>query len=657
MLTSALPIPGASLRQEILVAPREVTLSNPPWSVTLHAPSRTVVRRAASRDLSLRSLTLAQAPQPTPPSQPTPPPPPSTPPETPPSTPAPPSSPAPSTPPQPAPPPRRVVAIEIRGNEHVPTSQILPVIQTKVGEDANDEKVRADVRAITDLGVFVDVSARLEPFEDGVKVVFLITENPIVSEIIIEGNTVVSAEEIQAALGVGIGEILNFNTMRGGAKAIEKLYESKGYVLARVTDIGIIPAEGGGGRLRVRVGEGIIEEIRFSGLGKTREVVVRRYLTVKPGEVFNLNRLNRDLQRIFDLGLFESVRAQPQPGATADSAIIVIEVKEARTGQLGFGLGYSTVDGLLGFVEFRDRNWQGLGQTFAVRLERGVQPGSTNLNYELSFTEPYLDNARDSLDIALFSRTSTEQEYIGSTLNSRFQLQRTGSFAQITRPLDAATSVSFRLRSELADITPLPIDPNNSSSPATPPSLFSPGRVVSLGLSGTRDTRNDRFAPLSGSKTVLTTEFALTALGSNFGFQKYTAEHQQFLPIGSASTVVVRALGATATGTLPLQEQFLLGGPSTVRAYSSGRFRADTVFLTNLEFRFPLGALIPVLGDFQGIVFGDAAIYRLAPAPYSNPVGGYGVGIAVKTPIGPIRIDFAFGPEGRQTWLSLGAPF
>jgi len=37
---------------------------------------------------------------------------------------------------------------------------------------------------------------------------------------------------------------------------------------------------------------------------------------------------------------------------------------------------------------------------------------------------------------------------------------------------------------------------------------------------------------------------------------------------------------------------------------------------------------------------------------------GYGFGIAITTPLGPIRIDLAWGPDGtRQTWLSLGAPF
>ena len=549
--------------------------------------------------------------------------------------------------------PRRVTAVEIRGHRRVPTEHIMfAVTHIKVGEPVNDEQIRADIGAILDLGVFADVSARLEATQEGVRVVFLVVENPVVSEVIVEGNAVVSGDDIRKALGVRGGEVLNLKAMREGARAVQKLYEGKGYVLARVADIGIIPADGG--RLRIRMAEGTVEAIRIQGLRRTREQILRRHLTVKPADVFNVNLLNRDLQRIFDLGLFESVRAQPQPGSAPDSAVVVIEVREARTAQITGGIGYSSRDGLLGFVEFRDRNWRGLGQTFAVRAERGVQTGSQRFNYDLSFTEPFLDEYKTSLDLSLFSRSLIEREFTGGAVSSRFELLRTGSFLALTRPLDPITMATVRLKSELAEITPLPIDPNNPSSAVVNPSNLAAGRVVSLQLSAVRDTRNDRFLPTSGERTVLATEFGLQALGGDFSFGKYSAEYQHFFHAGRDSTIVGRALVGLATGTLPVQEKFILGGASTVRAFQTGRFRDDSIFVANVEFRFPLGALIRQLSDVQGVVFVDGGN---APLQFNDLKVGYGVGLVVKTPVGPLRIDLAFGPEGQQTWLSLGAPF
>lgn len=549
------------------------------------------------------------------------------------------------------------MAIEVRGNKRIATERILAAVtETKTGESLSEEKVRADVRAVNDLGVFADVSVRTESEPDGVRVVFLVTENPVISEIVVEGNSVVSADDIRKMMGLTVGEVLDLNKMRAGVRAVQKLYEDKGYVLARVADVGILPTDPADqGRLRLRVAEGTVEGVRFEGLLRTREITARRHIQdTRVGTVFNVTLLNHDLQRLFDTGLFESVRARPEPGTTPDSAVIVIEVKEARTGQIAGGLGYSSRDGLLGFVEFRDRNWAGLGQTFAVRAERGVQIGSTRFNYEASFTEPFFDPTGTSLSLSLYSRSTIEREFSGTGVSSRFELARTGSFASLSRPLDSITTGTLQLRSERTDITALPIDPNDSSSPVVNPSNLSPGRVVSLLAAAIRDSRNDRLLPTAGEKTALSAEFALRPLGSDFGFTKYIVEYQRLFPMGGPSTIVGRVVLGASSGTLPLQEQFILGGPSTVRSLAAGFVRADSIIVTNVEYRFPLERLLPRLGDTQMILFADAG---RAPIQSGDTKMGYGVGFAIKTPLGPIRIDFAFGREGTQTWLSLGAPF
>jgi outer membrane protein insertion porin family len=557
--------------------------------------------------------------------------------------------------------PQIVKAIEVRGAVRVPTDRILAAVTaTRVGEPLSDDKVRADVRAINDLGWFTDVMARVEPAADGVTVVFVVTENPVVAEVVVEGNASVPTGDIVDALAVPVGEVLNLRRLREGTAAVQRLYEARGYVLARVADVAILPADGPDqARLRLRVAEGVVEAVRFEGLRKTRLATARRYVReTTAGVVFNVNMLQRDLQRLFDSGLFESVRARPEPGQTPDGAVIVIEVREARTAQAAFGLGYNNREGLLGFVEYRDRNWQGRGQSVALRAERAVQTGSDQvLNYELSFSEPFLEGPGASLDLSLFSRASVEQEYDSSgTVQSRYSLQRQGSVVALSRVLDGATSGTLRLRSELAEITLLPLDPADPNSPLSPPpSGFVPGRVVGLQLSVTRDVRDSRLAPTAGSRLAVSGELAAAALGSDFAFTKYTVDYQRLFPVGQGSTLVGRVLVGAATGTLPLQERFVFGGPSTVRGLPLGFRREDSLIVANVEYRFPLRALIPAFQDVSGILFFDAGN---APLGFTAPHTSYGVGFAIATPLGPIRIDLAWAPDGtRQTWLSLGAPF
>src|SRR6266550_3574178 len=162
--------------------------------------------------------------------------------------------PQPGVPPQTLP-PQKVVEVVVRGNEHVPTDQILAVVSTKPNDPLNDEKLRNDVQAILNLGEFADVVVRFEPLPDGVRVAFVVVENPSVTSIDITGNTIIPTPELLKGLGVVTDKVLNTVTMRNGLRAIEKLYQDKGYILARVADVSVSPE----GVLRVALTEGRIE--------------------------------------------------------------------------------------------------------------------------------------------------------------------------------------------------------------------------------------------------------------------------------------------------------------------------------------------------------------------------------------------------------------
>lgn len=568
-----------------------------------------------------------------------------------------PPAPAPAAPTPPVPEQRRVIAVEVRGNRHISADRILAAVtQTRVAEPFSEEALRADVRAVSELGFFADVTARTTVEAEGIRVTIVVTENPVVVEVVVEGVSVVPREEVLRALAVPTGEVLNIARLREGTRAVQQLYEDRGFVLARVVDTVLIPLESAPdqARLRVRVAEGTVEAVRFEGLRRTRErTAVRHIQETQVGRVFSTAALNRDLQRLFDTGLFETIRARPEPGQDPDSVVVTIEVTEARTAQIGGGVGYSSEEGLIGFIEYRDRNYKGLGQTFAVTAERSVQTAQPVTNYQIRFSDPFLDPLRSALDLALFSTSSVQFEYSGTTILSRFALQRSGATFTLSRPLDPITTGSLRLKSELTDIIALPLSATDPTSPVVPPTLLTPGRVVSLLFSGTRDSRDDRLRPTRGTRLALSTEFGISALGSEFGFAKYIGDAQRVVPVRGSSVFVARLLGGSASGILPVQEQFILGGPSTVRSYASGRFRDNGIGVVNLEYRFSLGTVIRALGDLQGILFVDAGYVPSEP----DVKMGYGIGVGINTPVGPIRIDFAFGPEGRQTWFSLGAPF
>src|SRR6266513_119901 len=460
-----------------------------PWAILFVAAAPAGL--TAQPRLRVAALPRAQF---QPPAQPPPaqPPPPATP-SQPPSTPAPPPGqpappglmppgpfvPQPGVPPQTLP-PQKVVEVVVRGNEHVPTDQILAVVSTKPNDPLNDEKLRNDVQAILNLGEFADVVVRFEPLPDGVRVAFVVVENPSVTSIDITGNTIIPTPELLKGLGVETDKVLNTVTMRNGLRAIEKLYQDKGYILARVADVSVSPE----GVLRVALTEGRIESIKVDGLVKTHEYVVLRELGFKPGDVFNVNEVNASLRRLFQLQYFSDVKAQPGPGAQPDTVDVTISVTEQKTATVSFGAGFSNQTGIEGFVGLRDIDFGGNGQSVRIEYSSTALFGT---GLAISFHEPYFEGSRTVLDTQLFNTTTIPTDYtLGLNSSFQYDLTQVGGYVSLTSPSGPITSVTYGFKAVTTTFGPPLI--------GTPPPgnfPFTPRQINALILGAAVDTRDD----------------------------------------------------------------------------------------------------------------------------------------------------------------------
>ncbi len=542
----------------------------------------------------------------------------------------------------------------VRGNEHVPADQILAVVSTKVNDPLNEQKLRNDVQTILNLGDFADALVRVEPVPAGVRVVFIVVENPVVTAIVIKGTTVVSSDDIIAALGVPTGRVLNTVAMRNGARAIEKLYQDRGYILARVADLSVDDE----GALTLTIAEGRIEAIKIDGLHKTKDYVIRRLLTFKPGDVFNATAVNTSLKRLFQLQYFSDVKAQPGPGTEPDTVDVTVLVTEERTATLSLGVGYSTVTGIQGLIGLRDNDFGGNGQTLSAQYNSTAFYGN---NIVVAFHEPFFLGSRTAFDIQGFNQTTIPTDYsLGFFSSFQYNMLQNGGTLSFTQPLDSTWSFTYGAKSVNTSF-------GSPSLGTPPPSTFvsgtlvpSTGTVNALLLGTAQDTRNDPINPTAGDRIELSTELAMQAWGGAFSFQKYDLDFSHFFPSGGGdSTIAAHVHVGVGSQTLPIQEQYYLGGQNTLRGYPTGRFRGDQMALITGEYRFPLSS-IGLFSHFTGItmiLFADAGDAEPVGSGSFNLKTDYGVGFAVKTGIGLFRIDYGISPEGSQLWISTGALF
>jgi outer membrane protein insertion porin family len=130
---------------------------------------------------------------------------------------------------RPAPPVPTVRDIAVEGNRRIQTPVILNRLQTRIGDAFAPTGLREDVRAIFGLGFFDDVQVRVEEFEGGVRVIFVVVERPLVREVSFEGNQEVRTEELREKAAVRVGVLYNPVEVQRAVEAVRQRYEEDGF--------------------------------------------------------------------------------------------------------------------------------------------------------------------------------------------------------------------------------------------------------------------------------------------------------------------------------------------------------------------------------------------------------------------------------------------
>jgi len=130
--------------------------------------------------------------------------------------------------------PRPITAIDIRGNQRLATPTIREVIKTQVGDTFSAQAVDADVRAVRDLGFFLDVVAKVEDYARGYRLIFEVVERPTLAEVRFAGNKRFSDSQLQKATELRPGRPLDFYLLGVAEDRIRDLYFERGYQFAQI---------------------------------------------------------------------------------------------------------------------------------------------------------------------------------------------------------------------------------------------------------------------------------------------------------------------------------------------------------------------------------------------------------------------------------------
>jgi outer membrane protein insertion porin family len=385
-----------------------------------------------------------------------------------------------------------------------------------------------------------------------------------------------------------------------------------------------------------------VDRINVSGNVRTLDRVVRREMQLAEGDAFNTAKLRRSRQRLRNLGFFEKVEVTNIPADSPDRTVVNVDVQEKSTGEVSFGVGFSTADGPLADVRLRERNLLGRGQDFMI----GVMASGRRQEIDLSFEEPYFldSNVAAGFDLFRLKRDfQREARYdvdsYGGTVRTRYELsdnfRHTLRFFARSDTIENISANASRFIRE------------QSGTYAT----IGPGHDIIY------DRRDDRFDPTEGFFVRLSQDLA--GLGGDSKWLRNRLAGGVFYPfaeelIGSFTSEL--GLIYDMGEPVRINHRFFVGGDNLrgFRAAGVGPRDAATTdslggkryAVGSLAMSFPsglpkeIGARTFVFTDFGSLW--DTEAKGAGVLDESSLRASLGFGFSWRSPLGPLRVSLAY---------------
>lgn len=554
--------------------------------------------------------------------------------------------------------------IRFQGNNSIPTHKLRNEMKTKEkgilsfltkSGKIDLEKLSADEELVLDYyrnQGFLRVSSpgfQRVPVKNGrVDLVMPIHEGTkySINQISFGKMTVFNTGELAPSLTLNAGDAFSSEKMRDDIRTIRSYYGSRGYADAAVEpDI----RDAGPGKVNVtyRVHEGRrykVGRVTIEGNNKTQDKVIRREIPLKPNDNFNTVDLETTKKRLQNLNYFNTVVAEGEPSAQAGYRDINILVDEKNTGSISFGVGFSSIDNVVGYINLEETNFditnpwsfKGGGQRFGVNLRLGAE----RRDFRISLVEPWFLGRRLELGGDLFYR---DQLY----LSDEYDQRNIGGSIFMRKPLGKHAYLRGEYRLEQIRIS---LDDDLQAGSAFE-QFGGDFLKSSVGVHYVYDNRDSLTTARKGHKLDVGVESAGSYLGGDTDTYTFSIQGSKHWNLWWDSILNLRGAvtAVESDGDTPIFDRQMLGGAHTLRGFEFRDVGPRDTGFTNEVYGGNTSAFItaewtfPIVETVRGALFYDTGFVNEDSFDFSpsDLYSDAGFGLRLNLPFGPLALDYA----------------
>ena len=566
-----------------------------------------------------------------------------------------------------------VSRVDVKGLEKISKEEALKNVKVKEGDQFVPQEAIDGAQKIFQTGLFASVEPSVDrEANNTVAITYIVEENPIVKDIEISGNTLFTEAQLEQALGIKEGELLNGNLLNPDNNGIIKLYNKGGYTTARIETINVSKE----GDIKIGLTEGMVDSVVFKKVNSKREnertteykaklrtkpYIFERSQSVKPGEILESKNVEATIRDLYRTGIFTSIEPVVSGSETDPNARSVeFLVEERPTTTINGSISYGTSVGLVGGLKLADTNFLGRGQEASINLEASNKGDKT---FDISWFDPWIRNTeRIQAGGSIYWRESVDDN--AGPLDVE-KVRKIGTRWTIGKGLNDKIYVRLSARYD------------HYKEILGSKQINDTYNLIALTPSLIYDSRDNSFAPTKGIYSTLTYEKG-DLIKDSRKYDQFEADlrayHHTFFK--DKNVMAYRVVwGSTGSGT-PDALRFSIGGAETLRGYEYGKFEGFNKFHATVENRTQINKTLQFVTFFdignawqKSTVVGGRKINtpdRHNASNFADLKKGIGVGIRLNTPIGPLRFDYGWplDPEekggqktGGKFYFSFGQTF
>jgi NTE family protein len=497
--------------------------------------------------------------------------------------------------------------------------------------------IMADICSLYSKGIYKNVTAVVKLYPTYSTVKFVYEYNPVIKKINCSGISLINKGLSDSLLAQLLNKPYNADKIVSKIIQVLDLYRAKGYSLAEIENIYFNQISG---VLQLAFDEGRISGVEVDGNSYTSTSIVIREVPIKAGDYFNYKNIEQGLINLRSTNLFDDIFLNIKKDGNKNT--LQIQVREKAESLVRFGFRVDTEDKIQLSLDLVNENLFGSGTELglllfessrarAVSLEqKAYRIFNTYLTYKINAyyrnNDVYTYSDVTSTSTSSFTRDQVgeyRQAFYGGSFSLGTQVGRFGNLIFEGKYQFDQVDILQRLTREAYSFTPYNM------------------KIISMKASSTIDTQDKYPYPSKGIYFKGEYESAQTIFGGSVGYTNFNFDYKGYFTLGGVHTFSPRVMMGFADKTLPISEQYSLGGQNSFFGMRDNEFRGRQIFITSLEYRYQIPFRVFFDTYFRLRYDLGSAWQEQEELRFKDLRHGVGASLSFDTPIGPA--DFSVG--------------